>query len=106
MEYSIDVVKVEREVADGHYKASVVYTFTISNGFAKTHADIVLTKAGVDIIEQKGKDPQTAAKVALERLLKKGRDPFESEILLTIPYGHADHFARFGNYETLPTLVD
>ena len=73
MEYSIDVVNVEREVADGHYKASVVYTFTISNGFAKTHADIVLTKAGVDIIEQKGKDPQTAAKVALERLLKKGR---------------------------------
>ncbi len=106
MEYSIDVVNVEREVADGHHQASVVYRFTISNGFAKTHANIVLTKTGVDIIEQKGQDPRTAAKVALERLLKKGRDPFETEILLTVPYGHADHFARFGNYETLPTLVD
>ena len=24
----------------------------------------------------------------------------------TVPYGHAEHFARFGNYETLPTLAD
>ena len=73
MEYSIDVVNVEREVADQHYKAKAVYTFTISNGFAKTHADVVLTEAGAAIIEQKGKDPQTAAKIVLERLLKQGR---------------------------------
>jgi len=106
MEYIIDVANVEKEVADGHYKDSVVYTFSVSNGVAKTLADVVLSEAGVDIIEQKGKDPQTAAKVALERLLKKGRDPFETEILLTIPYGHAEFFARFGNYETLPTLAD
>ncbi len=106
MEYSIDVVNVEREVADQHYKAKAVYTFTISNGFAKTHADIVLTGAGAAIIEQKGGDPQTAAKIVLERLLKQGRDPFEGQILLTVPYGHAEHFARFGNYETLPTLAD
>jgi hypothetical protein len=106
MEYTIDVVNVEREVADQHYKAKAVYTFTISNGFAKTHADVVLTEAGAAIIEQKGKDPQTAAKIVLERLLKQGRDPFESQILLTVPYGHAEHFARFGNYETLPTLAD
>ena len=105
MEYSIDVENVKREVAD-QYKASVVYKFTISNGFAKTHADVVLTEAGVDIIEQKGKDPQTAAKIVLERLLKQGRDPFETQILLTVPYGHAEYFARFGNYETLPTLAD
>jgi hypothetical protein len=106
MEYSIDVVDVKREVADQHYNAKVVYTFTISNEFAKTHADIVLTEAGVDIIEQKGKDPRTAAKIVLERLLKRGRDPFETQILLTVPYGHAEHFARFGNYETSPTLAD
>ena len=83
--------------------AKVAYTFTISNEFAKTHAVVVLTKGGVDIIEQKA---QTAAKIVLERLLKKCRDPFETQILLTVPYGHAEHFARFGNYETLPTLVD
>ena len=106
MEYSIDVENVKREMVDQHYKASVVYRFTISHGLAKTHADVVLGEAGVDIIEQKGKDPQTAAKIVLERLLKKGRDPFETQILLTVPYGHAEHFARFGNYETLPTLAD
>ena len=105
MEYSIDVENVKRDVAD-QYKASVVYTFTISNGLAKAHADVVLTEAGVNIIEEKGKDPQTAAKIVLERLLKKGRDPFETQILLTVPYGHAEYFARFGNYETLPTLAD
>ena len=103
--YSIDIVNVKREAAD-QYKAKVVYTFTISNEFAKTHANVVLTEAGAAIIEQKGKDPQTAAKIVLERLLKKGRDPFETQILLTVPYGHAEHFARFGNYETLPTLAD
>src|ERR1700746_2286412 len=106
MEYSIDVVNIEREVADQHYKAKAVYRFTISNGSAETRAEVVLTEAGAAIIEQKGKDPQTAAKIVLERLLKQGRDPFESQILLTVPYGHAEHFARFGNYETLPTLAD
>ena len=106
MEYSIDVENVKREMVDQHRKAKVVYTFTVSNGFAKTHADVVLTEAGVDIIEQRGKDPQTAAKIVLERLLKQGRDPFEAQILLTVPYGHAEYFARFGNYETLPTLAD
>jgi hypothetical protein len=54
MEYSIDVENVKREVADQN-KASVVYTFTISNGFAEAHADVVLTEAGAAIIEQKGK---------------------------------------------------
>jgi hypothetical protein len=106
MEYNINVVNVEREVADGHHRAAVVYTFTISNGLAKTHADIVLTEAGADIIEQRGKDPQTAAKIALERLLRQGRDPFETQIYLPVPYGHAEYFARHGNYETLPTLTD
>jgi len=52
MEYSIDAVNVKREAADQHYKAKVVYTFAISNGFATTHAAVVLAEAGVDIIEQ------------------------------------------------------
>jgi hypothetical protein len=106
MQYDIDIVNVEREMVDGAFKASLVYRFTISNGFAKTHADVVLTEAGVDIIKQKGKDPQTAARIALERLLKQGRNPFETQILLPVPYGHAEYFGRYGNYETLPTLSD
>jgi antitoxin component of RelBE/YafQ-DinJ toxin-antitoxin module len=106
MEYRIDLENVKRGMVDQHYKAKVVYTFTISNGFAKTRADVVLTEAGVNIIEQKGKNPQTAAKIVLERVLKQGRDPFETQILLTVPYGHAEYFARFGNHETLLTLAD
>ena len=75
MEYSIDVENVKREVAD-QYKASVVYRFTISNGLAKTHADVVLTEAGAAIIEQKGKDPQTAAKIVLGEALEERARPF------------------------------
>jgi hypothetical protein len=106
MEYNINLENVEKEAADLRHKASVVYGFTISNGVARTRAEVVLTEAGVDIIEQKGKDPQTAAKIALERLLKQGRNPFETQILLRVPFGHAEHFSRYGNYGTLPTLMD
>jgi len=109
MEYSIDFLHDDKELADGHYKhykASVVYTFTISNGLANTHGDVVLTDGGVEIIEQRGKDPKTAARIALERLLKQGRDPFETQILLRVPHGHAEYFSKNGNYEALPTLTE
>jgi hypothetical protein len=106
MEYRINLVKVDRELADGHYKASVVYTFTISNGLANTHGDVVLTEGGVEIIEQRGKDPKTAARIALERLLRQGRDPFETQISLSVPYGHAEYFSKNGNYEALPRLTE
>src|ERR1700722_16045690 len=103
MEYSVNFVNMDRELADGHHRASVVYTFTISNGLANTHGDVVLTDGGVEIIEQRGKDPKTAARIALERLLKQGRDPFETQILLSIPYGHAEYFAKNGNTKTCHT---
>jgi hypothetical protein len=106
MEYDIKLVNVEKEEAERPHWASVVYTFTISNGSANTHGNVVFTEGGVDIIEQNGKDPQTAARIALERLLRQGRDPFETQILLRIPFGHAEYFARYGNYETLPTLTE
>src|SRR6266404_4773591 len=86
MEYNINFLHEDRELAGGHYKASVVYTFTISNGLVNTHGDVVLTDGGVEIIEQRGKDPKTAARIALERLLKQGRDHFETQILLNVPY--------------------
>ena len=106
MEYSIDLMKVDRELAGGQYKASVVYSFTISNGVANTHGDVVLTEGGVEIIEQRGKDPKTAARIALERFLKQQQHPIATQILLRIPYGHADYFSKNGNYEALPTLTE
>jgi hypothetical protein len=107
MEYSISLENVEREVAGGHRKASITYTFKISNGFVKTYGDVVLTEAGADIIELMGKDPKTAAKVALERFLQHGQDdPFEAEILLIVPLGYAEYFSKNGNYEALPVLTD
>jgi len=106
MKYSIDFASMDRELADGHYKAGVVYTFAISNDLANTHGQVVLTNGGFEIIEQRGKDPQTAARIALERLLKQGRNPFETRIFLRVPFGHAEYFSKNGNFEALPTLRD
>lgn len=85
-------------------KAFVVYGFEILDGPKKTRADVIITCAGVEIIEQGGKDPKSAASIALQRLLRAGRDPFESEIRFQIPYGHAAHFSRYGNFDSLPVL--
>jgi hypothetical protein len=106
VEYSIDLVNVDREPAEGGYKASVVYTFRISSDVGDTHGHVVLTEAGVEIIEQRGKDPKTAARIALERLIKKRQDPFQTQIVLRVPFGHADYFSKNGNYEALPTLTE
>ena len=106
MEYSINFVNMDRELSEGHYRPSVVFTFTISNGLVNTHGDVVLTDGGMEIIEQRGKDPKTPARIALERLLKQGRDPFETQIFLNVPYGHAEYFSKNGDYEALPTLTE
>jgi hypothetical protein len=106
MDYDIKLVNVEREEAERPHWRIVVYRFAISNGSANTHGDVLVPEAGVNIIEEKGKDPHTAARIALERLLKRGRDPFEAQILLKVPFGHAEYFSRHGNYEALPILTD
>jgi hypothetical protein len=106
MEYDIKLVNVEKEEAVRKHWATVAYKFSISNGSANTYGDVVLTEGGVNIIEKNGRDPQTAAKVALERFLRQLREPFETQIVLRIPYGHAEYFSRYGNYETLPTLTN
>jgi len=85
-------------------KAFVVYRFEILEGPKRARADVVLTSAGVEIIEQGGKDPKSAASIALNRLLRAGRDPFASQISLQIPYGHAAHFSKYGNFDSLPVL--
>ena len=96
------------EIAGAHDhaapQASVVYRFEILDGAKRMRAEVVLTCRGVEIIEQGGKDPKSAASIALHRLLKAGRDPFESQIFLQIPYGHAAHFSKYGNYDSLPVL--
>ena len=51
-----------------------------------------------------GRYPKSAASIALNRLLKMGRDPFASQISLQIPYGHAAHFSKYGNFDSLPVL--
>jgi hypothetical protein len=106
MDYEIKLANVEREEAEHPHWRIVVYRFTISNGSTSALGDVLLPEAGVKIIEQKGKDPHTAARIALERLIKRGRDPFDARILLRIPFGHAEYFSRHGNYEALPTLTD
>jgi hypothetical protein len=102
----IRFVNEAREEGLREHWSAVMYRFSISNESTHANGDVVLTQAGVNIIEQHGKDPQTAARVALERLLMSGRNPFETQILLKIPFGHAEYFSRHGNYEALPTLTE
>lgn len=106
MEYQIKLLNVETEEEVRKHWAAVMYRFTISDESTHANGDVVLTQGGVDIIEKNGKDPQTAARVALERLLRSGRNPFETQILLKVPFGHAEYFSRHGNFEALPTLTE
>jgi hypothetical protein len=106
MGYELEFVRVGGDQSFGQIKASVVYTFSISNGHDKTKADVVITCGGVEVIEKGGKDPKTAAKIALDRALKKGRNPFASRISLQMPYGHAEYFSKQGNFDSLPVLGD
>ena len=104
MAYEVTFLEIARAQDTAGPKASVIYRFEIQDGSRNTRAEVVLTCGGVEIIEQGGKDPKSAASIALHRLLKAGRDPFESQIFLQIPYGHAAHFSRYGNYDSLPVL--
>jgi hypothetical protein len=102
--YDVTFLEITGAQDNAGPKASVVYRFEIVDGSKRTRAEVVLTYAGMEIIEQGGKDPKSAATIALRRLLNARRDPFESQIFLQIPYGHAAHFSRYGNYDSLPVL--
>jgi hypothetical protein len=106
MGYELEFLDAAGEQSARQNKAPVVYRFSVSHGSAKTHANVAISYGGTEVIEQGGKDPTTAAKIALHRLLKAGRDPFESQIHLQIPYGHAEYFSKYGNYNSLPVLTD
>lgn len=96
--FDIELVSLNRERAYAKYKASSTYTFAISDGPATTHADVIFWDGGFEIIEEKGKSPKTAAKLALERLLGAGCNPFEGQIFIQIPYQQAEFFSKYGNF--------
>lgn len=106
MTYEVLFMEIAGAHGNSGPKGCMIYRFEIFDGPMKTHANVVLTEAGAEIIERGGKDPKSAASIALHRLLKSGRDPFASQISLQIPYGHAAHFSRYGNYDSLPVLTD
>ena len=102
--YEVTFVEIAGAQDNAGPKASIIYRFEILDGPKRARADVVLTYGGMEIIEQAGKDPKSAANMALHRLLRAGRDPFQSQILLQIPYGHASHFSKYGNFDSLPVL--
>jgi hypothetical protein len=99
MKFDIALVSTNRERAYAKFKASATYTFAISNGPAKTHAEVIVADDSLEIIEEKGKTAKAAAKLALEKLLNAGRDPFEAPIFLCIPYLQAEYFSKFGTFQ-------
>jgi len=106
MPYEVTFVEIAGAQDNADPKASVIFRFEIFNGLKKTRADVALSHGGLEIIEKGGKDPRSAARIALDRLLRSGRDPFESQIFLQVPYGHAAYFSKNGNYNFLPVLND
>jgi hypothetical protein len=98
LRFQIALVGLNRERAYAQYKASTTYTFAISDGPARTHADVIFPDETFELIEGKGKSAKTAAKLALERLLVGGCDPFEDQIFIQISYRQAEFFSKYGNF--------
>jgi len=98
MKFDIFLVGSNRERAYAQYKASATYTFSVSHGPEKTHAEVILTDTSLAVIEKTGRDARTAARLALERLLTRGCDPFENSIFVQIPYRQAAFFSKFGSF--------
>ena len=82
MAYEVTFLEIAGPQESTGPKAFIVYRFEFPDGPRKTRADVVLTYAGVEIIEQEGKDPKSVASIALQRLLRSGRDTFMSQIFL------------------------
>jgi len=106
MAYEVTFLEISGAQDSADPKASIIYRFEIVDGPRRARADVVLSHPGVEIIEKSGKDPRSAARIALDRLLRSGRDPFVSPVFLQIPYGHAAYFSKQGNYNALPVLTD
>ena len=98
MRFDIALVSSNRDRAYAKFKASATFTFAISKGTAKTHAEVVVADGSLEIIEGKGKAAKAAARLALEKLLTRGCNPFQDPILLCIPYPQAEYFSKFGTF--------
>jgi hypothetical protein len=104
--FDIALVSLNRERAYANYKAFATYTFAIYDGPVRTHAEVIVEDGGVEIIEQKGKDAREAARLALERLLVTGCDPFEAPIFLQIPYQQAEFFSKYSSFlQKFPSVL-
>jgi hypothetical protein len=104
--FDISIVGLNREPAYANFRASATYTFSISDGFVRTHADVIFSDGGFEIIEQKGKSAEIAARVALERLLVAGCNPFEDQIFIQIPYRQAEFFSKYGSFlQRFPSVL-
>jgi hypothetical protein len=103
MQYEIALADVKRVIPHGSFTTSILFEFRIAHGLSTAYVDVLMSDTAVDAIEQKGKDPETAARVALERRLKDGRNPFVGLIRITIPFGHAAHFANTETMRVCPS---
>lgn len=97
MSVDIQFAHLNRERKCRGSKGSTTFTFDILNG-SSTRAEVIFTDGGVEIIEQCGQDAKKAARLALERLLAAGRNPFRFPVFLRVSYQHAEYFAKHGNF--------
>lgn len=92
------VVGLNREGVYRDAKSTVTYNFTISEGGHQVHPEVMLTNSGLHIIEHRGKKAKEAARLALERILMTGRNPFYNPVLLRVPDKRAEYFAMHGDF--------
>ncbi len=95
---NVALVSFVRERTCGRSKPSTTYTFKISEGGKRSQAEIILTDGGPEVIEQSRQDAKAAARLALDRVLNAGYDPFKAPLFLRIPYQHAEYFSRHGEF--------
>ena len=106
MSLNIELLCSNRERAlRGCPEASATFTFTISDDPFKARAEVMLTNGDVEIIERAGKKAKAVARLALERLLVEGCDPFQTPIFLRVPHWQAELFSEYGNFDRSPGFL-
>lgn len=93
---NVALVSFVRERACGRSQASATYTFKISEAGKKSQAEIILVDGGLEVIEQSHQDAKAAARLALDRILSAGYDPFKAPLFVRIPHQHAEYFSKYG----------
>lgn len=104
LDLDIKFVGIDRERGTKMLSASLTCNFTICEGSTNTHAEVIFADGGFEIIEKQGKSGKAAARMALERLLNCGCNPFEIPLFVRISLPHAQYFALHGDFHrTLKT---